>query len=83
MIKKNNKISFKTFLEFGANKKTILNLYKKLGLNSRQYFLNLKFIHRSKIKNTLNKTLVGKNLKKRLHQLKIFSRQLQSSSILK
>merc|ERR1711871_1463215 len=58
-------------------KKTILNLYKKLGVNSRQYFLNLKFIHCSKIKNTLDKTLVGKNLKKRLHQLKIFSSRIK------
>jgi ribosomal protein S13 len=70
MLKKNNIVSLKTFFEPGANKKTIANIYKKLGINLKQSSFFLKNSQIIRIKNLLNKKLVGKNLKKRLDQLK-------------
>jgi len=79
MLKKNNFISTKNFYDFGVGKKTTHEVYKKSGINSRPFRFYLKDTQNFRIKNLLNNKLIGKNLKKREYQFKIFISQLKIS----
>lgn len=80
MLKKNNLVNFKKHLKFGASKKTFQNLYKKFGFNFKLHFFYLKKTQITRLINFLDSKLLGKNLKKKLYQFKVFSLQLKNSN---
>lgn len=78
MLKKNNFISIQDLYFFGLNNKYIQQTLNFCGLNYRFYKFYIKNSQILKLQKKLNNNLTGKLLKKRLYQLKNFSKQLKN-----
>jgi hypothetical protein len=63
-------VKFKSMLEYGAAKKTLSNVYHKIGLNTRPQSLLLKTAHVNNLKTRLEKSGFGKALKQNVQEFK-------------